>query len=145
MTRADFYVKEEDKYTLIGCTSNNYNGDFEEAKTAKQFIESVRKMLIEENDKRNYISDQKLAWPWTCSTTTDEVFIFEIVKPKFWQFFKPKESGVVYQIRDCIGTTEFPNRVIGLPIDFEWEDIDEDGVYTGKLKQREFDLPELKK
>lgn len=146
-TRADFYVKEGDKYTLIGCTMNNYSGPFEKSKTSIDFIECIKQML-DEGDTRDYIKTQTLPYPWTNSKLTDECFIFEIEKPKFWQFFKSKNFGKVYRVYKKTGNhNDVSTPVLALPIkNFKWEDFEEDtGEYIGKLKIKELYLPELKK
>lgn len=150
-TRADFYIKENDKYTLIGCTVNNYNGPFEVAKTASVFLKFVKSMLLEEGDTRDYIGTQKLGWPWSNSKLTDECFIFEIKKPKFWQILKPKDSGVLYKKfssnKYSYGNYEdVSTPMYAFPINStKWEDFDDDGEYIGKLTPKAFYLPSLKK
>lgn len=84
-TRADFYVMKDGELELIGCTSNEYSGDFEEATNLKDYLKSVRELL-----RLNKSSEGKWYWPWSNSHITDEVFVFQ-VKPNFFS----KNAGVL--------------------------------------------------
>lgn len=85
-TRADFYTMDKDgKLILIGCTSNNYSGDFEEATNINDYLKSVRELMAENNS-----IEGKWYWPWTNSHITDEVFIFKST-PKWYN----KNRGVL--------------------------------------------------
>lgn len=79
-TRADFYIMDaKGKLELVGCTSNDYDGEFEEAKTAHKFRKEVRIML-----NRNNSIEGRWYWPWKNSHISYEVFIFRMDKKEVW-------------------------------------------------------------
>lgn len=144
MTRADFYIKEGDKYTYLGGNSNNYDGEFEKATNAFDFENAVEELLNEENDSIDNYADQLLPWPWKNSKLTCEVFIFEVTKPKFWQFWKRKDSGILYR-KACVSYNydDITEPLLCFPVNGEHENfVNEDEEYI-KEKLIPFYMPQL--
>lgn len=78
-TRADFYILHPNgQMELLGCTSNEYSGDFEDAKNETQYRKGVSELL-----QANRSLPGKWYWPWLNSHITDEVFVFEITPTLF--------------------------------------------------------------
>lgn len=72
-TRADFYIRKNNKLEFLGCTSNDYYGEFEKSKDENHFRKSVSELL-----RQNNSIDGKWYWPWKNSFISDEVFIFDV-------------------------------------------------------------------
>ncbi len=112
----DFYKKKlrsndlEFMYTMSGSDCPQY---YEEVKTWGE----VKKITEEQKEDRGYTEKWNL--PWKTSKISDDVIIFEEVKRKWWQIWKPKILLVV------------------------WKDVYYQ-KYTGKEEDREYSEDETK-
>jgi len=85
-TYADFYILHTNGHMeLLGCTKNEYDGDFTDAKTKKQFRDGVATLLT-----LNRSEPGQWYWPWKNSKITDEVFVFKAT-PKWYN----RDKGVL--------------------------------------------------
>jgi len=92
-TRADFYIQDhKENLEFLGSTVNDYEGDFEKAKTVEQYRASVIE-LLEENESEL----GKWYWPWKNSVISDEVFIFRNT-PKLFSKGKGVLLTKVYKV-----------------------------------------------
>lgn len=133
-TRVDFYVLTPDKkLNFVGSTVNEYYGDFEKATTLKDYLKSVRELMIE-----NKSIEGNWYWPWKNSHISDEVFVFKQT-PKFLN----RGNGVLLtkvDVRGCEAThlnfIEYSKRGN--------ENLhDEDGYYDEKFTEK-YLLPIMK-
>lgn len=91
-TRADFYIQNKDgNLIFLGSTVNDYDGDFEEAKTVSEF-----EKLIYEKLRDNKSGIGVWYWPWKTSYISDLVFIFKHT-PSFFN----RDKGELWCKTNC--------------------------------------------